>query len=60
MVAALTSIAPLATLMPDVGIVEVRADEVIYLLRGGAGYTTTRRSTEGDEAEAIHLVELLL
>ena len=60
MVAALTSIAPLASLTPDVGVVEVRADEVIYLLRGSAGYTTTCRSTEGDEAKAIHLIELLL
>ena len=60
MVAALTSIAPLAALAPDVGVVEVRADEVIYLLCGSAGYATARRSTEGDEAKAIHLVELLL
>ena len=60
MVAALTSIAPLTALTPDVGVVEVRADEIIYLLCGSAGYTTARRSTEGDEAKAIHLVELLL
>ena len=60
MVAALTSVAPLTALTPDVGVVEVRADEVIYLLRGSAGYTTARRSPEGDEAKAIHLIELLL
>ena len=56
MTTTLTSIAPLTSLTTDIGIVEVRAYEVVGLLSRGTSHPTAGRSSQGKEGEAIRLV----
>ena len=60
MIFTLSCITPFSTLLSDVGIIEVGADEVIDFLCRSTSYPTSSRSSQGDKGYAIHRIKLLL